>query len=164
DPEALDEEAEADWEDLSSPETYLGYARGQGFASSEGAAFDTAHAYAVPDRLRLNSWALAGTWTLRRDRAALVEAGGRIAFRFHARDVHLVLRPSDDARPVRFRVLIDGNAPGDARGSDVAADGSGIVRESRLYQLVRQAGAISDATFEIEFLDPGVEAFVFTFG
>jgi len=164
DPEGVGAEADADWDDLGSPETYLGYARGQGFASGGGAAFDSPHAYTVPETLRLNSWALDGTWRLRRDRATLVDAGGRIAFRFHARDVHLVLAPSDAAQPVRFRLLIDGDAPGDAHGADVAADGSGTVDESRLYQLVRRPGPIDDATFEIEFLEPGVEAFVFTFG
>jgi thiol-disulfide isomerase/thioredoxin len=157
-------EAEADWNDLRSPETYLGYAQGRGFASDGGASFDGAREYTAPAQLERNSWALSGRWALRRDRVALEQAGGRIAYRFHARDVHLVLAPADRDRPVPFRVLLDGGAPGDAHGADVAADGSGVVQDARLYQLVRQPGKIHDTTFAIEFAEPGVEAFVFTFG
>jgi thiol-disulfide isomerase/thioredoxin len=151
--EGVGAEAEADWDNLESPETYLGSSQSRGFARG-----------VAPDRLRLNSWTLAGDWTVRRDRAVLDAAGGRIAYRFHARDVHLVLAPTVPGQPVRFRVLLDGQAPGDAHGVDAAADGTGVLREGRMYQLVRRPGRITDATFEIEFLDPGAEAYVFTFG
>ena len=125
---------------------------------------DQVHDYAAPKRLAVNDWGLAGEWKVGGERATLAATQGRIVYRFHARDLHLVLGPTQDGKPVRFRVSIDGAAPGDAHGTDVAADGSGTVTEERLYQLVRQTGAIEDHTFSIEFLDAGVEAYAFTFG
>jgi Thioredoxin like C-terminal domain len=157
-------EAAADWDDLGSPENYVGYGRTTGFASPGGAVPDRPHDYAVPARLRLNSWALAGEWTVGVEEVVLTRAPGRISCRFHARDVHLVLGPAPDGRPVRFRVLLDGQPPEDAAGADVAADGTGEVSTSRLYQLVRQTRPVVDRTVDIEFLDPGVSALVFTFG
>jgi thiol-disulfide isomerase/thioredoxin len=156
-------EVEADWDDLGSPETYLGYLRGQGFASGN-AIFETPQSFAIPERLKLNSWGLSGIWALRRDRIELNSPDGRIAYRFHARDIHLVLAPTVYKQPVRFQVLIDGHPPGSAHGSDIAEDGTGSVDEGRLYQLIRQRGQIRDATFEIVFNDSGAAAFVFTFG
>jgi hypothetical protein len=117
-----------------------------------------------PDNLALNQWGLRGKWTVGPESAALDSAPGTIVFRFHARDVHLVLGPSADGKPIRFRVRIDGHEPMDDHGSDVGGDGSGTVTEQRLYQLIRQQGAITDRTIEIEFLDPGVQAYAFTFG
>jgi thiol-disulfide isomerase/thioredoxin len=147
-----------------TPETYVGYRRSESYASPEREAKDAAQTYSLPERLRVNQWALAGSWNIGPESAVLDAAGGRIAFRFHSRDLHFVLAPGKEGRPVRFKVTLDGAAPGDAHGVDSAADGSGEVREPRLYQLIRQGGRIIDRTFEIEFLDPGVRAFVFTFG
>jgi cytochrome c biogenesis protein CcdA/thiol-disulfide isomerase/thioredoxin len=155
-------EAAAARTDIGSPETYIGYARADRFASPGGLLRDQPHAYALAP-LALNQWALEGQWLDGRQSARSRAPGAKIAFRFHARDLHLVLG-SANGKPVRFRVTLDGKAPGADAGIDVAADGSGVVREQRLYQLVRQTGAIDDRTFEIEFLDPGVEAFSFTFG
>ena len=156
-------EAQADWENLRSPETYLGYGRGERFTSSDGAAFDARRAYELPERLRLNDWALAGEWTIGPERAALDEAGGSIALRFHARDVHLVL--SAGARePIPFRVLLDGDPPGPSHGVDVDEDGNGVLRDSRLYQLVRQHDGVRQRTLQITFLEPDAEAYSFTFG
>ena len=149
---------------VRTPETYVGYRRGERFASPGRLARDVATTYRVPDRLRLNEWGLAGSWNIGQESALLEIAGGRIVFRFHSRDLHLVLAPGKDRRFVRFKVVLDGAVPGDAHGSDVAADGSGQVREPRLYQLIRQSTHVDDHTFEIEFLDPGVRAFVFTCG
>jgi thiol-disulfide isomerase/thioredoxin len=157
-------EAQADWANLESPETYLGYEQAQNFASPGGVSLDEARSYAAPDRLKLNHWALAGNWTIERGASVLKEAKGRIAFRFHARDVHLVLGPPERGASVPFRVLADGDAPGAAHGLDVDEDGHGAVTQQRLYQLIRQQGPITDRTFEITFLAPGVEAYVFTFG
>ena len=157
-------EAAADWRNLRSPENYLGFERTENFASPGGAASDKPRMYETPARLRLNEWALSGDWTVRKDAAALTTAGGRITYRFHARDLHLVMGPAVPGMPVRFRVLIDGQAPGAARGGDVDEQGNGTVTEQRLYQLIRQGGPITDRQFEIEFLGPGVEAFAFTFG
>jgi thiol-disulfide isomerase/thioredoxin len=157
-------EAPADWSSLKSPENYLGSERTAGFASPGGAVVGARHVYAVPARLRRNEWALSGAWTLRQEAAALDEANGRIACRFHARDLHLVMRPPAHGRSVRFRVLIDGRPPGAAHGIDVDDAGNGTVVEPRLYQLIRQPRPIADRRFEIEFLDPGVQAFAFTFG
>ncbi|GAB7543172.1 cytochrome c biogenesis protein DipZ [Cupriavidus sp. CuC1] len=154
----------ADKAEIQSGETYLGYERAQNFASPGGEAQDRAHTYTAPVNPALNDWGLAGTWRVGAEHAALAGASGRIVYRFHARDLHLVLGPGKDGKPVRFRVSIDGAAPGDARGTDVAADGSGTVTEQRLYQLVRQTGKVAEHTFAIEFLDPGVEAYAFTFG
>ena len=144
------DEAEADWAHLNSPETYLGYERTGNFAS--------------PDRLKLNQWALSGDWTKERERVSLNAAGGRILFRFQARDVHLVLRRTGPGEPVSFRVLLDGEGPGAAHGVDVDSDGNGHLDEDRLYQLVRQPGAVEERRFEIAFHAGRVEAYVFTFG
>jgi hypothetical protein len=157
-------EAQADWTNLASPETYLGYEQTQNFASPGGVAFDESRTYVAPDRLRLNHWALSGDWTIERGASVLNRADGGIAFRFRARDVHLVLRPPERGATVPFRVLIDGEAPGDARGLDVDEEGHGVAARPRLYQLVRERGSIIDRTIEINFLAPGIEAYVFTFG
>jgi cytochrome c biogenesis protein CcdA/thiol-disulfide isomerase/thioredoxin len=154
----------ADNADMLSPETYIGYERADNFSSAGGESADKAHNYAAPARLSLNDWGLAGNWKVGAEHATLGAADGRIVYRFHARDLHLVLGPSADGKPVRFRVSIDGAAPGKDHGTDVAADGAGTVTEQRLYQLVRQTGDVKDHTFAIEFLDPGVEAYSFTFG
>jgi thiol-disulfide isomerase/thioredoxin len=157
-------EAPADWSSLRSPENYVGYARTRGFASPEGAAPDKPRMYELPAGLRLNDWALSGDWTMKREAVALNKANGRIAYRFHARDLHLVMGPAVPGTNVRFRVLIDGQPPGAAHGSDVDEQGSGSATRQRLYQLIRQPKPIADRQFEIEFLDPGVQAFAFTFG
>jgi hypothetical protein len=157
-------EAAADWDTLQSPETYVGYERAEGFASPGGLAEGMRRVYAAPAQLSLNQWALVGDWTVEQQPAMLHEADGRIAYRFHARDLHLILGPATRGTSVRFRVRLDGRAPGEAHGSDVDAEGNGTVTEQRLYQLIRQPGPIADRQFEIEFLDPGVEAFAFTFG
>jgi thiol-disulfide isomerase/thioredoxin len=157
-------EAAADWGDLGSPETYVGYARAERFASPGGAIPDARRIYAAPARLRRNGWALAGDWTVRREAAELNAAGGRIACAFHARDLHLVLGPVPGGAPVRFRVRLDGRPPGAAHGVDVDDGGDGTVTAPRLYQLIRQPKPIADRRFEIEFLDAGVAAFAFTFG
>jgi len=162
--EARGVEAEADWPDLKSPENYLGHERTENFVSPGGAALDKRRVYAAPARLKLNDWALSGDWTVKRDAVALNKGNGRIAYRFHARDLHLVMGPAVRGASVRFRVLIDGRPPGAAHGSDVDEQGNGTVSEQRLYQLIRQPKPIADRQFEIEFLDPGVEAFAFTFG
>lgn len=146
-----------------SPETYLGHQRGERFASAP-AHPDTTADYAVPGDLTADEWGLAGAWRIEGERSLSTAAGGRIVYRFHARDLNLVLGPAADGTPVRFRVTVDGDAPGDAHGTDVAADGSGTVTEQRLYQLLRQPGAVADRTFSIEFLDPGAAAYAFTFG
>jgi thiol-disulfide isomerase/thioredoxin len=161
--EGLGVEAEADWDHLSTPETYLGYGRSEQFASPDGAAFDERRAYELPKRLSVNHWALAGEWTIGRENVVLDQAGGSIAYRFHARDAHLVL--SLGARePGPFRVLLDGEAPGPSHGVDVDEDGNGLLRDGRLYQLVREHGAVRERTLEISFVEPGAKAYVFTFG
>jgi thiol-disulfide isomerase/thioredoxin len=157
-------EAQADWGNLGSPETYLGYEQAENFASPGGVAPDEARDYVTPDRLSLNHWSLAGDWTVERRAAVLNREGGRISFRFHARDVHIVMGPPERGASVPFRVLVDGDPPGTAHGLDVDQDGRGTVSQQRLYQLIRQQGPIGDRTFEITFLDPGVEAYAFTFG
>ena len=157
-------EGAADGQNLLSPETYVGYARAEHFASPGGFSKSAAHEYAVPEQLVLNRWALSGEWIVEAEHATLAAANGRIAFRFHARDLHLVLGPDANGRPIRFKVTLDGRAPGDDRGMDVHADGAGVVREQRLYQLIRQSHVVDDRTFTIEFDDPGVTAFAFTFG
>jgi thiol-disulfide isomerase/thioredoxin len=156
-------EAEADWAHLRTPETYLGYERSEHFASPQGAAFDEHRAYELPERLRLNQWALAGGWTIGRECAVLDRAGGSIAYRFHARDAHLVLSGAARA-PIPFRVLIDGAAPGRSHGVDVDEEGTGLLGAGRLYQLVRQHDEVRERTLEITFREPGAEAYVFTFG
>jgi thiol-disulfide isomerase/thioredoxin len=157
-------EAAADWGSLKSPEIYVGYQRSENFASPGGAVLDKGRVYAVPARLGLNQWALAGDWTVGKQATVLNKPNGRIAYRFHARDLHLVMGPAARGTSVRFRVLIDGQPPGAAHGLDVDDQGNGKVTEQRLYQLIRQPRPIADRQFEIEFLDSGVEAFVFTFG
>jgi thiol-disulfide isomerase/thioredoxin len=157
-------EAQADWPNLGSPETYVGYEQGRNFASSDGAAFDEPRTYDAPDSLHLNQWALAGDWTIERQAIVLNKADGGITFRFHARDVHLVLRARELGASVPFCVLVDGEPPGDAHGLDVDEQGHGTVIHPRLYQLVRQRGRIGDRTLAIDFRAPGVEAYVFTFG
>jgi cytochrome c biogenesis protein CcdA/thiol-disulfide isomerase/thioredoxin len=157
-------EAAADMNDVKSPETYIGYLRAENFASPGGEIADKRQVYSIGSSLQLNQWALAGDWTVEGERAVLNEANGRIAYRFHARDLHLVLGPSADGKPVRFRVFIDGKAPEGDHGADIDDQGNGVIKEQRLYQLVRQAQPSADRQFEIEFLDPGTEAFAFTFG
>jgi len=147
-------EVQADWTNLESPETYLGSDQAQNFVGTN----------VPPDSLRLNQWALARDWTIEGGASVLNEAGGRIAFRFHARDVNLVLGPRTPGTSIPFRVLVDGGPPGDAHGLDVDEEGNGTVVHQRLYQLIREPGSITDRTFEIAFLEPGVEGYVFTFG
>src|SRR5471032_387541 len=154
----------ADNADMQSPETYVGYERAENFGGRGGASHDRVHTYAAPAQLALNEWGLAGAWNVGSEQATLAASTGTIVYRFHARDLHLVLGPGKDNKPVRFRVSIDGAAPGNAHGSDVMDDGTGTVTEQRLYQLVRQSGDVKDHTFTIEFLEPGVEAYAFTFG
>jgi hypothetical protein len=149
---------------LKSPENYLGHERTENFVSPGRAGVDKPRVYAAPARLKLNDWALSGDWTVKKDAVVLNKPNGRIAYRFHARDLHLVMAPAVRGASVRFRVLIDGQPPGVAHGIDVDDQGNGTVAEQRLYQLIRQSTPIADRQFEIEFLDPGVEAFAFTFG
>jgi thiol-disulfide isomerase/thioredoxin len=162
--EANGPEVGADWGTLESPETYIGHQKADNFASPGGAPVNTRHLYALPPRLRLNRWALSGEWTVKPEAAVLNTARGRIAYRFHARDLHLIMGPAARRRAIPFRVLIDGRPPAADHGSDTDTEGNGTVAEQRLYQLIRQAGPVSDRQFEIEFLDSGVEAFAFTFG
>jgi thiol-disulfide isomerase/thioredoxin len=157
-------EVAADWGSLKSPENYTRYERIENFASPGGAVLDKPRVYAAAAGLRLNHWALSGDWTIQRPAAVLNKAKGRIAYRFHARDLHLVMGPATRGTPVRFRVLIGGQPPGAAHGTDVDDQGNGTVTEQRLYQLIRQSKPIADRQFEIEFIDPGIEAFAFTFG
>jgi thiol-disulfide isomerase/thioredoxin len=157
-------EAAADWANLMSGENYLGFDRTQNFASPGGAVADKPRMYERPARLRLNEWALSGDWTVTNQATVLNKPNGSIAYRFHARDVHLVMGPAVPGTSVQFRVLIDGRPPNAAHGIDVDAQGNGTVTEQRLYQLIRQPGTIADRQFEIEFLGSGVEAFAFTFG
>jgi thiol-disulfide isomerase/thioredoxin len=157
-------EAAADWDSLKSPENYLGYERTENFASPGSAVLNKRHLYTAPAQLNRNQWALSGDWTIGRQAIVLNKSGGRIACRFHARDLHLVMGPAERGTSVRFRVLVDGQPAVAARGLDVDVRGEGTATEQRLYQLVRQPKPISDRHFEIEFLDSGVEAFAFTFG
>ena len=148
---------------MLSPETYVGYGRAEHFVSPGGAVRDRRHSYAAGTP-GLNEWGLSGFWTIRDEDARLDEKDGRIVYRFHARDLHLVLGPTAIGTSVRFRVTIDGAAPGESHGTDVDAEGNGVVNEQRLYQLIRQTGVVSDHTFEIRFLTPGVQVYAFTFG
>lgn len=157
-------EAAPDHGDVRSPETYIGYHRAEHFASAEPMAQDSRKVYTLLPRLSLNQWGLAGAWKVGAESAVLQATPGKIAFRFHARDLHLVLGPTKNGKPVRFTVKLDGTPPGEDHGSDTDASGAGTVQEHRLYQLIRQKGAVEDRTFEIEFRDPGVQAFAFTFG
>jgi thiol-disulfide isomerase/thioredoxin len=162
DPHGL--EAPADWASLRSPENYTGYARTEGFASPGGPVPGTPHRYAVPARLELNQWALSGDWTMADEATTLNAAGGRIASRFCARDLNLVMGPAASGSSLGCRVLLDGQPPGGAHGSDVDGDGNGTVTQQRVYQLIRQPGPITDRTFEITFSGPGAQAYCFTFG
>jgi thiol-disulfide isomerase/thioredoxin len=157
-------EADADWKNLRSPETYLGHGRSQSFASPEIEFLNRARHYTYPDKLRLNQWAFAGSWTMTNEFTRANNAGGRLMIRFHARDVHLVMGPAVPGASVRFRVTLDGQTPGAAHGIDIDDQGNGTVAAQRMYQLIRQPGSIADRTFEIEFFDSGVEVFAFTFG
>jgi hypothetical protein len=157
-------EAPADWSNVRSAETYIGYDRAVGFASPGGIVAGAPHRYAAPPTLPRNQWALAGEWDVGAVPARLDEPGGVIAFQFHARDLHLVMGPPSGAPPVSFRIRLDGRPPGASHGVDVDEDGNGRADYQRMYQLIRQPGPIGDRRFEIEFLDAGVEAFVFTFG
>jgi thiol-disulfide isomerase/thioredoxin len=157
-------EVAADWDTLRSPESYLGHEKAESFASPGGAAVGKSRTYTAPRSLGLNHWALTGDWTVSEGAARVDKPNGRIVYRFHARDVHLVMGPSSRGSSIRYRVFVDGQAPGAAHGGDVDEQGYGTVTEPRLYQLIRQSGSIADRTFEIEFLDPGAEAYVFTFG
>ncbi|MET8040221.1 redoxin domain-containing protein [Micromonospora sp. NPDC005215] len=159
----LGPEAEADRGNLRTPETYLGFRRGEHFASPNGAALDERRAYDLPESLGLNQWALAGEWTIGAENVALDRAGGGIAFRFHARDAHLVLAPGA-GHSIPFRVLLDGAAPGPSHGVDVDEDGNGVLQDGRLHQLVRQDGPVRERTLEVTFGEPGAEAYAFTFG
>jgi thiol-disulfide isomerase/thioredoxin len=156
-------EAEADWGNLRSSETYLGYVRGDQFASPGGAAIDTRRDYRLPGQLRTNQWALDGEWTVSRENVVAERAGGSIAYRFSARDAHLVLSPGA-REPIPFRVLLDGEVPGSSHGVDVDDQGNGLLVDGRMYQLVRQADGVSERTLEITFGEPGAEAYCFTFG
>ena len=157
-------EVGANWSDLGSPETYVGYGRTANFASPGGMIPDKQHTYELPAQLKLNNWGVGGDWTVKDSRSILNKANGRVAYVFHARDVHLVMSSSVHGTSVRFRVSVDGLPPGPAHGIDVDDQGNGTISQPRLYQLIRQAKPIADRRFEIEFLDPGVEVFVFTFG
>jgi thiol-disulfide isomerase/thioredoxin len=157
-------EAAPDWTDGRSPETYLGYRQAQNFASPEKLHKDSTQLFSAPAKPSLNRWGLNGSWNVNAESAVLEVVPGKIVFRFHSRDLHLVLAPGKDGKPARFVVRLDGAAPGENCGIDTAPDGSGKIREPRLYQLIRQKGPIVDRTFEIEFLDPGVHALDFTFG
>ena len=157
-------ETAADWGNLRSPETYLGYERTAPFGLPGGATRDGSRAYAAPARLALNRWALAGEWTIARQATVLSSPNGRIVYSFHGRDLHLVMGPPRQGTSIRFRVTLDGQPPGPAHGVDVDEGGNGMAVEQRLYQLIRQTGPIRDRRFEIEFLDAGVETFAFTFG
>jgi thiol-disulfide isomerase/thioredoxin len=157
-------QAAADTNDVRSPETYIGYARAEHFGSPGGISRDGEKSYVEPMNPRLNEWGLVGKWLDHEQVAVLRSSTGKIIIRFHARDLHLVLGPTADGKPVKFRVTIDGQAPGENHGVDADALGNGVVMDHRLYQLIRQTGPVTDHTFVIEFLEPGVQAFSFTFG
>jgi thiol-disulfide isomerase/thioredoxin len=162
DPEGF--EVEADWRSLHSPEAYLGYGQTTGLVAPSDASLDAPQAFPDPPRLRLNQWAPTGTWTIAQHATVLNEAGGRIAFRFQARDVNLVIGPPSRESPVPMHVTLDGQPPAAARGFDVDDAGDGVVADQRLYQLIRQPGEVAERTIDIEFAAPGVEAYCFTFG
>jgi len=157
-------EVPADWENLKSPENFLGYNRTQGFASTGSAKLEKQASYTAPRQLRLNQWALVGEWTMREEYVVSGKEHGKIIYRFHARDLHLIMGTASPGTSIRFRVLIDGHSPGEAHGLDVDSDGNGTVSGPRMYQLIRQQGPVTDREFQIEFLDPGVEVYDFTFG
>ena len=157
-------EAPADWKSLRSPENYTGYERTENFASPGDAVPGQRHLYKTPDVLGLNHWALSGDWTMEEQAVTLNEAGGQIVYRVHARDLHLVMGPAAPGAPVRFRARIDGQPPVAAWGADIDDAGNGTIAEQRLHQVIRQSGPVTDRTFEITFLDPGAQAYAFTFG
>jgi thiol-disulfide isomerase/thioredoxin len=157
-------EAAADWESLASPENFLGYSRTEGFASPGGIKPDKPTLYSIPKKLKLNQWALSGTWTIGKETVRLRGGPGNVVYRFHARDLHLIMGPATPGTSIKFRVLIDGKPPEAAHGLDVDSEGVGTIVEQRMYQLVRQAGPIVDREFQIEFLQPEVEVYDFTFG
>jgi thiol-disulfide isomerase/thioredoxin len=157
-------EVAADWRTLQSPETYLGHRQSIGFASQDVARLDAPHVYAAATQLPLNSWDLSGNWIVAGHAAVLNEPGGRLAFQFHARDLNLVMGPASKGASIPFRIFLDGEVVDAAHGSDVESDGRGFVTDQRTYQLIRQPDGIADRRFEIEFLEPGVEAYCFTFG
>jgi thiol-disulfide isomerase/thioredoxin len=157
-------EAAADWNSLKSGENYLGYGRTENFSSSGGARADKRHEYSTPKTLGLNDWTLSGVWTMGREAIALNQANGRIIYRFHARDLNLVMGPAGPNTPIAFRVSIDGKVPQNAHGVDVDEQGNGTVTEPRMYQLIRQPSLVIDRLFEIQFVDSDVDAFSFTFG
>lgn len=157
-------EAPPDWDSMQSPETYVGWERAERFSSPGGPAFEQPRGYTMPSMLRLNNWALAGAWTIGGKAARSTLAGGVLAYRFRARDLHLVMGPAEPGKSVPFRVRLDGQPPGAAHGVDVDADGEGTAADRRLYQLIRQPGRVREHTFEITFHEPGVEAYAFTFG
>ena len=163
-PDARGIEAPADWATLRSPENYTGYERTENFASPGGLVPGRPHAYEAPAQLKLNHWALSGDWTIGEQASTLNQAGGKLVYRFHARDLHGVLGPEAPGTAVRFQVLIDGQPPGDGHGTDVDGEGHGTVTEQRLHQLIRQRGPVTEHTFEITFADPGAQVYVFTFG
>ncbi len=163
-PDAQGAQAAPDLKDVRSGETYVGYQQASNFASPGGIRQDVSHGYTIGSDLRLNQWGLSGQWTVGPEQGTLDRANGSITYRFHARDLHLVLGPAADGRAVRFLVKIDGKAPGASHGADIDANGNGAITQTRLYQLVRQAGEVGDHTFEIRFLDPGAQAYAFTFG
>ncbi|MFI7063743.1 redoxin domain-containing protein [Kribbella sp. NPDC050124] len=164
DPQGAGVEAQADWENLRSPENYLGFERTENFASQDGAALLRRHTYAAPERLQLDQWALSGDWTITREAVSLNEPQGRLSCRFRARDLHLVMAPGSPGHPISFQVRIDGERPAAAHGADVDAQGDGTLGRPRLYQLVRQPDAVAERHFEITFARPGVRAYAFTFG
>jgi hypothetical protein len=149
---------------VKSPETYLGYERAEHFSSPEGFAADESKTYTLPYKFALNEWALEGNWLVDKEKSVLTAPSGKVVFRFSARDLHLVLGPGVDGKPVRFRVLLDGVAPAESHGMDIDANGNGTITEQRLYQLIRQKDGVKEHTFTIEFLDAGAQAFAFTFG
>jgi cytochrome c biogenesis protein CcdA/thiol-disulfide isomerase/thioredoxin len=157
-------QAAADARNVGSPETYLGYERAQNFASPGETAHDQIKSYTAPTSLDVNQWALTGDWRVEAEKAVAVSPNGSVVFRFHARDLHLVLGPATEANPIRFRITVDGQAPGSDHGIDTDASGNGVIRDHRLYQLLRQSGRIGDKTFVIEFLDSGAQVYSFTFG
>jgi thiol-disulfide isomerase/thioredoxin len=158
------DEVQADWENLGSPESYLGYDQATGFDAGGRAVWDKPHTYNAPEDLQLNRWGLTGDWTVRSEASALNGTNGRVAYQFHARDVNLVMGPASKGASMRFRVRLHGESGAAAHGTDVDADGNGTVVQQRMYQLIRQSGPIRDRRFEIEFLDGGAEVFCFTFG
>jgi len=158
------DEVQADWQDLGSPESYLGYEQESGFDSPGGIARNRQRMYDAPSLLRINRWSLSGSWIVRSDASALEEPGGRISFQFHARDVNLVMGPAKRGVAIPFRVFLDGEIAASEHGADVEPDGTGTIVQQRMYQLIRQTGPIEDRRFEIEFSNPGAEAFCFTFG